>query len=134
LIKIAKEEGYSYGILVKPMDVTAVAAPLKIYKVMVETGEEIPLRAVSIEAVDDKAFKDIVAFSDSLIVKNTLSSFNFPTSINSDETANKGVGGMPVSFIVPSAILFEDIDVEPKRIRYSNMTPLIESPLINTEP
>lgn len=129
LIEMAKEEGYDYGIMVKSMGVTATEAPLKVYKVLAETGEEIPLHAVSVGSPDDKSLKNIAGVSDSLMVKNMLYSFGYSTAINSDGISNRGMGGMPTSFIVPSAILLEDIDVSPKRIRYSNMTPLIESPL-----
>ncbi len=130
LIAMAKEEGLEYGILVKPLPVSASVAPVKIFKVMVGTGEEIPVHAAKLATLDDKVFKDISGVSDSLIVYNTLFSGGISTSLTPDGIVSRGTGGMPVSLIVPSAILFEEVDVEPVRIRYSNMKPIVPSPLL----
>lgn len=124
MLAMAKEEGLEYGIVVKEMPVHATIAPIKIFKVMVETGEEIPLHAARLGTLDDKVFKDIAGVSDSLIVYNSLYSGGI-----SDVSGSGGSGGMPVSVIAPSALLFEEIEVEPVRIRYSNMKPILDSPL-----
>lgn len=130
LIEMAKKEGLEYGILVKRLPVSASVAPVKIFKVMVETGEEIPIHAAKLATLDDKVFKDISGVSDSLIVYNTLFSGGLSTSLTPDGIVSRGTGGMPVSLIVPSAILFKEVDVEPVRIRYSNMRPIVPSPLL----
>jgi hypothetical protein len=124
MLSIAKEEGLEYGIVVKKMPVHATVAPLKIFKIMVETGEEIPLHSARLGTLDDKVFKDIAGVSDSLIVYNTFYSGGI-----TDLSGAGGTGGMPVSVITPSALLFEEVEIEPVRIRYSNMKPIVESPL-----
>lgn len=128
LLSMAKDEGLEYGIIVRRMPVHATIAPVKIYKVMVETGEEIPLHAARLGALDDKVFKDIIGVSDSLIIYNTLYSAGMAMSV--EGSVNSGTGGIPVSIIAPSALLFDEIEVEPVRIRYSNMKPIVESPLL----
>jgi hypothetical protein len=130
LIQMAKEEGLEYGILVKRLPVSASIAPVKIFKVMVETGEEIPIHAAKLATLDDKVFKDISGVSDSLVVYNTLFSGGVSASLAPGGVSSRSRGGMPISLIVPSAILFKEVDVEPVRIRYSNMRPIVPSPLL----
>ncbi len=130
LIEMAKDEGLEYGILVKCMPVNANEAPLVLYKVMVETGEEIPIHGVRLGTFDIKEFKDLAGVSDSLIVSNFMLSRGYSGISGSEGGAVQGNGGTPVSFIVPSAMLLEEVEVSPKRIRFSNMKPIVSSPLL----
>ena len=128
LIELAKDEGLDYGILVKRMPVEADEAPLVLYKVMVETGEEIPIHGARLGTFDIKEFKDLAGVSDLLTVNNFMLGRGY--GVGNTEGASGQNGGTPVSFIVPSAMLVEDVEVSPKRIRFSNMKPIVSSPLL----
>ncbi len=132
LIEIAREEGLEYGILVRRMPLNATVAPIKIYKVMVGSGEEIPLHAARLGSLDDKVFKDIVGMSDSLTVFNNMYSIGI-VELAQDGLGSSETGSIPISVIVPSAILFEEVELEPVRIRYSNMKPIVGSPLLSED-
>jgi hypothetical protein len=123
LIQQAKDEGLEYGIVVKTPETGSSIKPINIYRVSVETGEEELVRAVRIKPPTLNTLKRHKGVSGNMLVHNTLlggssgrNSVPFPT-------------GMPVSFIVPDAILLEDINLESIRKPLTSMLPVIENPV-----
>ncbi len=114
LIGLCKDEGLSYGLLVKKLDNRfftprdfqdmfgmaqarsrreTVTAPLLVYKVYVEDGREELIRGLSIDEMSVRMLRDIVAVGDDYSVNNLLARGNLPTSV-----------------VAPS-VLFEEIEL-----------------------
>lgn len=127
LITLAIEDGYEYGILIKPAPVSANNAPNQIYKVDVETGKEIRLRGASYNSINDREFKNIGGSSNELIAINKTFGGNGVSIPNLSFTPQSGV---PVTYIVPSAILINRVDISSSDINFPVKKPIIDSPLI----
>jgi Predicted Zn-dependent proteases and their inactivated homologs len=86
--------------------------PIKIYKVSVKTGEEQLVRSAVISDFQLAAFKQITHGTKEQIVYNTL--------LNSS---------IPASFIVPQALVFDDINIE-KNKNVKEKLPVVSNPLL----
>lgn len=91
----------------------AVSKPIGIYKVMVKTGEEKLEKSGIISEFQMNKFKDITMGSTEQIVYNTL--------LNSS---------LPVSYIVPQAIVFDDVSIEKDKNARPKL-PLVKNPLLS---
>ncbi|MCX6236028.1 MAG: metallopeptidase TldD-related protein [Bacteroidia bacterium] len=91
----------------------AVSKPIGVYKVMVKTGEEQLVRSAVISEFPINKFKEITLGSKEQIVYNTL--------LNSS---------VPVSFIVPQALVFNDISIEKDKNTKPKL-PIVSNPLLS---
>ena len=89
----------------------AVSKPIGVYKVMVKTGEEQLVRSAVISEFPINKFKEITFGSKEQIVYNTL--------LNSS---------VPVSFIVPQVLVFNDISIEKDKNAKPRL-PFVSNPL-----
>ncbi len=127
LIQLAREEGYKYGILIRPAPVRADNAPYEFYKIDVESGKETRLVNVAFESVNDREFMRVAGFSDQVYVKNKLFS---PESMNHDNGYMSMVqSGVPVTYMVPSGILLERVDIVNQDQPMQFVQPVVKSPL-----
>jgi hypothetical protein len=88
-----------------------VTKPIYIFKVSVKTGEETLVRSALISEFAVNAFKHILGGSNEQMVYNTLKS------------------SVPVSFIVPQALLFDDIGIEKDRSTRPKL-PVVPNPVM----
>jgi len=125
LLEQAKKEGLDYAILIRSLEVGGSDKPFNFYLVSVETGEEKLVRSVQLKDLTMQSLRRSPLFSDSSMVHNTL----LPISKN----ASNGLAGMPSSFIIPNAILLNDVELEGTRKPLTSMLPFIENPVGKNE-
>lgn len=139
LIKRAKDEGLDYGIIVSklmpmttgaqyydPMvrmttsfgkgDGGSLTAPVLVYRVSVRDGSEELVRSVSLGTVGLTALRHIVGAGDNRLTVNMLTAANWTS-------------GVPATFIVPDALLLEELDVRKEKRDYTPRLPVVPSPL-----
>lgn len=141
LIAMAKEEDYEYAYIVKQIAATNSNVPglekyLKhenyyrpfyVVRINVKDGAETILRTAKVSALSMKSFKQAVAISNQQQVYNTLLDGN-----------NRMIGpgwdfdlsGVPCSFIVPTAILFQELEVEKDQNVVLRKQPEVTNPLV----
>ena len=91
----------------------AVSKPIGVYRIMVKTGEEQLVRSAVISEFQLNKFKDIMLGSKEQIVYNTL--------LNSS---------VPVSFIVPQVLVFNDVSIEKDKNTKPKL-PIVSNPLLS---
>ena len=148
LIAAAKEEDYEYAYIVRkianPMagvpglnsfisnlntGVFSVTRPIYIYRIYVKDGREELVRSCKISDLSLKSFKRIVGVADTQLVYNTLQrgkQNGYPTY----QTRFTLVGA-PASFIVPNAIVFQELEVEKDKNIVLKREPIVPSPLVS---
>ncbi|MCC8146063.1 MAG: hypothetical protein LIO93_06435 [Bacteroidales bacterium] len=106
LLERAKEEGYDYAYIVR--DVAGGGSyPTELYKVNMDGSEE-RVRSATINNIDSQIFKKIVAVSDDELIYNTFA-------------------GNLLTVITPTAILFEEMQLQSDRIDNFKKAPLVPS-------
>ncbi len=124
LIAMAKEEDYEYAYMVTKMlssnnnypgsskyqTSEGYYRPICIVRINVKDGTETMMRMSKVSALTMKSFKQVVAISNQQQVYNTLLKGKAGRNIWSSSDFN--ISGVPVSFIVPDAILFQELEVE----------------------
>ncbi|MFC1692900.1 metallopeptidase TldD-related protein, partial [Candidatus Latescibacterota bacterium] len=139
LLRRAREEGMEYGILVRklkpsttgaqytdPMvrmttsyggrDGTTLSEPILVYRVYVEDGREELIRSVSLDAISLGTLRHIAGMTRKQAVHNTLATVNYST-------------GIPASFIVPEALLLEELEVKKEMRDFTPRLPEVPGPL-----
>jgi ribosomal protein L7Ae-like RNA K-turn-binding protein len=111
LIAKAKEEELDYAIIVRKIELGRILT-CNVYKVSLEDGSEEFLTAAQLSDFGIKSLKKIVSASKDRKV------YNYP---------NRSTGGA-VSYIVPTALLIEDVEIEKSYQRFNVELPLVESP------
>jgi hypothetical protein len=128
LIAAAKEEDYEYAYIVRKMAnpmanvpglsaytqtgdaAFAISRPVYIYRISVKDGKEELVRSAKISDLSLKSFKRIVGVSTEKQVYNTLLKgkqrgyYSWRSEFD--------LFGIPASFIVPQAIVFQELEVE----------------------
>jgi len=129
-LKQAEKDGLSFIYIIRKLEISnpgqnrsmlsmmggrnlPVSKPIGIYKVLVKTGEEQLVRSAIISEFPITKFKEITLGSKEQLVYNTL--------LNSM---------IPVSFIVPQALVFNDISIE-KDKNAKGKLPIIPNPLLS---
>jgi hypothetical protein len=129
LLEYAKEEGYDYGIIIRPATINSSNAVFEYYKVDAETGSETRLNNVTFKSISDREFKRIAGVSDKLIVKNKLFNRASQGLANFQSMMPYSSSGVPVTYIAPSALLIERVDVKTNKMRIPAVKPVVKSPL-----
>jgi hypothetical protein len=146
LIAAAKEEDYEYAYIVRKMASPmagvpglsvflsasntgnwGISRPVYIYRISVKDGKEELVRSAKIADLSLKSFKRIVGVADTQEVYNTVqrgkqsyySSYNF------------ALVGAPASFIVPKAIIFQELEVEKDKDIVLKKETIVPSPLLS---
>jgi hypothetical protein len=130
LIKKANEDGLDYAIIVRPVLRGVNYRPVNIYKVSVKDGKEELLRSVNIGDININSLKRIFGISDNEIVYNTMIPENIGSNMFNSFKSGEGIAdGMPVSFIVPDAILLDEVEMEITARPLSNNLPIVDNPV-----
>ncbi|MFC1541019.1 hypothetical protein ACFL50_01075 [Candidatus Latescibacterota bacterium] len=138
LIRRAKDEGLDYGIVIRkirpkstgiiyydPMVNMATSygggysnsltEPVMVYRINVEDGSEELIRSVKIGEISLSALRHIAGTTGEEIVYNTLATVS-------------GRSGLPASFIVPRALMLEELEVKNKKSVYIPRLPVVSNP------
>lgn len=110
VLKKAAKDGLEYIYVIRKFE---DSRPIGVYQVSIKTGEEQLIRSAIISDFQMSRFKYITLGTREQIVYNTL--------LNSS---------IPVSFIVPQALVFDDISIE-KNKNVKSKLPLVSNPLIS---
>ena len=111
LIAKAKEEELDYAIIIRKFELGRILT-CNVYKVSLEDGAEEFLTSAQLSDFDIKSLKKIVSASKDRKV------YNYP---------DRNTGGA-ISYIVPSALLIEDVEIEKSYQRFNVELPLVDSP------
>jgi len=130
LISKAAEEGLNHTIIIRPVSRSINYRPVNIYKVDVKDGSEELLRPANIGSITMNSLKGIYDLSNEEIVYNTVIPEDVSGGLfNSFRTGSGIADGLPVSLIVPDAILLEEIEMEGKTKPLSNNLPIVDNPV-----
>jgi len=145
LLAAAKEEDFEYAYIVKkvasPMagvpglsaymsasstGTFAVSRPIYIYRISVKDGMEELVRTAKIADLSLKSFKRIVGVAAPQEVYNTMQRGKRGTYYQS----RYALVGVPASFIVPKAIVFQEIEIEKDKDIVYKKEPIVPSPMM----
>ncbi|MEQ9218511.1 MAG: hypothetical protein RLO17_10735 [Cyclobacteriaceae bacterium] len=101
LIRKAEEIGLDYALLFRPVQTAGISSMFQAYKVDVATGEETPVRIDFVDLSSTISLFRVNEISDKKIVSNQF----FGT------TGSNGINGVPISLIVPDAILVDGFEI-----------------------
>jgi hypothetical protein len=148
LIAAAKEEDYEYAYIVRKManpmagvpglstylpssntGTFGISKPIYIYRISVKDGSEELVRSAKIADLSLKSFKRIVGVADTQEVYNTLQR----GKAGGFSTYRSGfpLVGAPASFIVPKAIVFQELEVEKDKDIVLKKETIVPSPMIS---
>jgi len=113
-----------------------LSKPITMTRINVETGKEETVRAGNISGLTIASLKKLLGISDRQFVYNTLHSdkggggissiFSFAIGIGGD---GGGISGKPASFIVPSSILVEELDIQKDKRAITSKLPVVDNPV-----
>jgi len=148
LIAAAKEEDYEYAYIVRkianPMagvpglsafvpysntGAFSVSRPIYIYRITVKDGMEELVRSAKIADLSLKSFKRIVGVADTQEVYNTLQKGK--NGGFSTWNSRFALVGAPASFIVPKAIVFQELEVEKDKDIVLKKETIVPSPMLS---
>ncbi len=101
LARKADEIGLDYALLFRPIKTTGISSMFQAYKVDLKTGEETPIRLDFVDLSSNISLFRITGLSDNLIVSNQFWG----------TTGSNGINGVPISLIVPDAILVDGFEL-----------------------
>ncbi len=111
LLKLAEQDGLDYAIIVRK--IMSGFRPITVYRVRVADGSEELVRSVTLGRLAASSFRRIYAASSDQILYQK--------------------GGIPASYIVPNALIFEELEVEQEKRSFTPRLPVVPSPLISTQ-
>jgi len=146
LIAAAKEEDYEYAYIVRKMaspmagapglsafvsssntGVFGISRPIYIYRISVKDGTEEMVRSAKIADLSLKSFKRIIGVSNTQEVYNTLQKGK--QDGYSTYRSRFSLVGAPASFIVPKAIVFQELEVEKDKDIVLKKETIVPNPL-----
>jgi predicted Zn-dependent protease len=145
LIDLAVEEGLDYAYIIRKVFSPAAALSLdndlivsgqvrqkndlskaiQAYRVYVEDGREEPVSLAAIKGVNIRSFRRILGASHDTQVYNTM----FTPAATPLYGSVFELTGTPVSYIVPQALLFEELDLVRETQQFVRKAPIVENPV-----
>ncbi len=145
LIRAARDEGLDYAYIVRkvfsPMarislydELTLtgqsrqrsdLSKALQVYRVWVEDGREEPVSMAWIKNLNIRSFRRALGASDEMQVYNTMFTPATPHLYGGDFDLTS----VPASYIVPQALLFEELDLVRETQQFIRNTPVVENPV-----
>jgi hypothetical protein len=151
LIAAAKEEDYEYAYIVRKManpmagvpglspflasansGTFNVSRPLYVYRISVEDGKEELVRSAKLADLSLKSFKRLVGVSDTQDVYNTLQNGR-SDNMWGYSSHQYALVGAPASFIVPRAIVFQELEIEKDNNIVLRREPIVPNPLLSSK-
>ena len=131
LIALAKEEDSEYAYIVTKLPTYPSRdnyyQPILMIRVSVKDGSETLVRMGKVSALSMKSFKQVIAISNQQQVYNTLLGGKNRNEIWGSPNFN--ISGVPTSFIVPTAILFKELEVTKEQNIMLRKAPEVDNPL-----
>ena len=135
LLNLAREEGLDYAIIVRKLkppvasvyrfdsmvmssssygsrDGSSLTKPVLVYRIYVDDGREELVRTISLGGISISSMRRILSASKKRLVHNMT------------------VSGIPSTFIVPQALIIEELDVKKEQQTYMPKLPVVPSPLL----
>ncbi|MBI4648430.1 MAG: hypothetical protein HY738_18065, partial [Bacteroidia bacterium] len=112
-----------------------LSKPIQIYKIYVADGREELVRSTQLGGVGISAFKNLLGVSGKQFAYNTLlpqnagglgSIFFMFSSMAGDIWS---LAGIPASFIVPDAVLLDEVEVQQEKRPITIKKPVVENPV-----
>jgi hypothetical protein len=146
LIAAAKEEDYEYAYIVRKMTSPLASAPglsdfnpstgsgfsvtrpIYVYRISVKDGTEELVRSTKISDVSIKSFKRIIGATSEKQVYNTL--LRGKKRGYSTRQSSFDLSGSPSSFIIPQAIVFEELEIDKEKNIVLKKETVVPSPLV----
>jgi hypothetical protein len=158
LIETAKDEGLDYAIIVRKIESPgsgidrglsqsalmsmimggqkegSLSRPINVYRVSLEDGKEELVRSTELGSLSLGSLKDIMGATKKKFVYNTLQTesgglsgiFSFAFGFGENEM---NLNGIPASYIVPEAVLFQELDVHKEKRPITSKLPIVENPI-----
>ncbi len=121
LVKKAKEIGLDYALIFRPVQTNGLSSMFQAYKLDIETGEETPVRIDFVDLSSSISLFRVNQISDKKIVSNQFFG----------STGGNGINGVPISLIVPDAILVDGFEISglSENFQSNRYVPTTPSPL-----
>lgn len=153
LIEAAKEEDLDYAFIIRKLECPnsgiekkdgqssfysfgsgnekkeSISRPLYVYKVSVKNGNEQLVRTVELESLSIKSLKRILGTSNKQFTYNTVLNSDNAGGFSWYRSERWSLNGIPASFIVPDAILFEELDIRKEKRAVTTKLPVLENPV-----
>ncbi|MCK4664186.1 MAG: hypothetical protein KAT68_15060 [Bacteroidales bacterium] len=110
-INIAKEEDLEYILVAKAPILHNCQSPVCFYKHYINTGEEELIRGIGSQNIITNNLKNVAGVSKEQYIYNALESFYAYEVVENGSYYNLR-RGIPVSFIVPSNVLIDNIEID----------------------
>ncbi len=98
---------------------------IQVYRIYVEDGREEPVSMAAIKGLNLRSFRRILGASNDMQVYNTI--------YTPPNTAAASIGfditGVPVTYILPQALLFEELDIVRESQQVIRKEPVVENPV-----
>ncbi|MCD4747558.1 MAG: hypothetical protein K8R58_14780 [Bacteroidales bacterium] len=130
LIETAEDECLDYAFIIRKLATSGFLSPINIYRVNLKNGEEKLVRSANLGTINIRNLKKTIGVSNKKIVYNTLLSRNFGAYYSFGSFTPSG---MPASFIVPDAILIEELEISGQEAPVSLELPVVENPVKRKE-
>lgn len=159
LLEKAKEEGLEYAIIVRKIQSpnsgieeqidlssivsvatgsskeSSISKPIYVYKIYVDNGREELVRTTELGSISVSSLKKIIGTAKNQFAYNTIlntskggiSSIVFFIISNIEESVS--VNGIPASFIVPNAVLFDELEVSKEKRPITVKLPVVDNPI-----
>ncbi len=108
LLQLSKDEGLEYGIVIRKM--ISLTNPILMYRVNIEDGKEQLVRSAMLGNFSLSSLRRIYSASEEQFLYQR--------------------GGAPASYIVPRALIFEELEIEQQKRSYTPKLPVLPSPLL----
>jgi len=109
-------------------DFFAVTRPLYIYRISVKDGKEELVRSAKIADLSLKSFKRIIGVADTQAAYNILQEGK--QEYYSTYRSGFSLTGAPASFIVPTAIVFQELEIEKDKDIALRKESIVPSPMM----
>ena len=129
LIQKATDEGLDYAIIIRPVSAGNSHQPLNVYKVNLKNGKEQLIRSVNLEEISLDKLRRVPCISKTRTVYNTLLTDSYSGYATSVRSVGVSSSGLPVSFIVPEAVLLDNIELAGTQKQISGKLPVVSNPV-----
>ena len=113
-----------------------LSKPIAIYRINIATGKEELVRGCDIAGLTVSSLKKLMGVSDKQYIYNTLQSDKgggissiFSFAFEFSDGSSSGVNGKSATYIVPDAILLEELEIQKEKRAITSKLPVVENPI-----
>ncbi len=118
----AKEDELTHGLYAESLELTSMSKPIIIFRKNLENGNVEPLNGSPLRLNRKNILKKIVG------VSNTYRAYNLVWSGNAGSVGMGSFGGVPISIIVPEAVVIKDFDYTSYKVEQIEEESIIKGP------